>query len=156
MTKSVLIYTPSLNFGGAEKALVTLANCLIDVGYKVTYCFSEEGELAEELQPEISQVNLVKPRMLSSVLPLYKTVTKLKPNVIITTLVHCNIMLLMLGIIYNLFHRNKIKVIVRETTNISFRLEQMGLLKRLFYKFLMSKTYTRANAVVFPNKIFRN
>jgi glycosyltransferase involved in cell wall biosynthesis len=152
MTKSIFIYTPSLKFGGAEKALVTLANCLVDTKYHVTYCYSEEGELAKELEPSISQINLEKPRMLSSVFPLYQALTKHKPDVIVTTLVHCNIMLLLISFIYNLFNTHQVKVIVRETTNIALRLEQMSVEKRFIFKLLMKLTYPKAKTVVFPNE----
>jgi glycosyltransferase involved in cell wall biosynthesis len=152
MSRSVFIYTPSLKFGGAEKALVTLANCLSGANYHVTYCYSEIGELSKELLHNIPQVNIEKARMLSSVFPLYKTLTKHKPDVIVTTLVHCNIMLLLIGFIYNLFNSHQVKVIVRETTNISLRLEQMGWAKRFVFKSLMRVCYPRAKAVVFPNK----
>ncbi|MFQ3248842.1 MAG: glycosyltransferase involved in cell wall biosynthesis [Glaciecola sp.] len=152
MTKSVLIYTPSLKFGGAEKALVTLANCLAGASYNVTYCYSEEGELAKQLKPSIPQINLAKPRMISSVYSLYKTLTKHKPDVVVTTLVHCNIMLMLISFIYNLFNRHQIKIIIRETTNITPRLEQMGRVKRFVFKSLMRVCYPRAKAVVFPNE----
>lgn len=152
MGKSVFVYTPSLKFGGAEKSLVTLANCLVNANYHVTYCYSEKGELAAELHSNIHQINLEKPRMILSALPLFKMLAKHKPDVIVTTLVHCNIMLLLIGYIYNLFKTHQVSVVVRETTNISLRLEQMSVIKRLTFKLLVKLFYPKAKAVVFPNK----
>lgn len=152
MSKSLFIFTPSLKFGGAEKALVTLANSLEKSGYNVTYCYGEHGELEKDLRDNIVKINVERSRMISSALPLYKILTKNKPDVIITTLIHCNIMLLLISFFYNLFNKQKIEVIIRETTNIALRLEQMSYIKRLALKLLMKVCYPRAKAVVFPSK----
>lgn len=152
MSKSLFLFTPSLRFGGAEKALVTLANCLKSNSYNVTYCYGKSGELEKDLQSDIVKVNMESPRMIFSILPLLKALAKSKPDVVITTMVHSNIILLLISFFYNLFAKKRVEVIVRETTNIALELEQMSYVKRWVFMWLMRICYPRAKAVVFPNK----
>lgn len=114
--KRIAFFTPNFNGGGAERVMITYANEISKLGYDVCYIVvNGYGPLQGELNEEIHLINLQKKRIMTATLALYRTLTRKKIDILVSTLTHANI----IAIIAARMTLGRSKIIIREASTPS-------------------------------------
>jgi hypothetical protein len=86
------LFTVSLEVGGAERVLVTLANRFAALGHTVQVVLMKpQGELRKELCPEVRIVDLNTYRAVRTILPLARYLRRERPDALLSTLSQPNL-----------------------------------------------------------------
>jgi glycosyltransferase involved in cell wall biosynthesis len=89
---SIAMLLPSLEGGGAERVMTTLAGALAERGFQVAMVlFRAVGPFLEQLSPKVRVVDLKTGRAAASVLPLARYLRREKPDVLLPALDHANV-----------------------------------------------------------------
>jgi glycosyltransferase involved in cell wall biosynthesis len=139
----IAIFLPSLNGGGAERAMVLFACTIQELGVDVEIvCAEKKGVLLPLIESRMSIVDLAAPRMLRAVFRLRAYLKKSKPDVLYATIVHANLAAVMAsgGL------RKQIKVILRES-NAPISEKKRTVTRRISHR-LVPRFYPRADAVI--------
>ncbi|MFP4313748.1 MAG: glycosyltransferase [Alphaproteobacteria bacterium] len=143
--KKVLFVLPRLYPGGAERVLITLMNNLDRALYDIEFVsLSGEGTIKHWIDNDIPICALHKKRVSSSIVALYQHIRQIKPDSVVSTMVHCNAALLIL----KPFFKNT-RFIVRESSLPKALIEEYGWKGKVctyIYKYL----YPKADAVISP------
>lgn len=92
MTKKVAIFLPSMRGGGAERAMMTLANGFVEKNINVDLVLAKaEGPYLDEISSNVNIVDLNKRRVLYALPALIKYLSTTKPDAVLSTLNHANI-----------------------------------------------------------------
>lgn len=134
----------SLRMGGAERMMINLANRLCNRAGVTMITLSQGNDLEKELDPSLRFIPFGSVRVINSFLPFIRFLKKEKPDVIISTQIHVNI-LCMLAVI---FSGVRIKVILREATTPGFHFDMNKGIRSSITRQLMKWLYPRADAVV--------
>lgn len=138
-------FLPSLAGGGAQRALLKIANEFGRRGIDTDLLVGElTGPYVDEIADDVNLVDLGKSRVVACLPSLIKYLRNDKPSVLITTLMHANVIVILAG----LLSRTDTKIIVRESNvpevwNGKPLAEGKSLLVRL-----AGVTYPYADAVV--------
>lgn len=90
--RNIVIVTPSLSGGGAEKVAANIGNLFIKNGFKVSIiCIYKKGNLSYKIDKNINQVYLNSKKISSSLLKLRKIFNDYNPSIIISFLTITNI-----------------------------------------------------------------
>lgn len=136
---------PSLEFGGAEKMVINLANYFCKKNIKVDLILMQKnGIFLKTISNDIKIINLKSKRALYSIFPLIKYLKNNKPNFLISTLNHINI----ISLISILFSQVKTKIIIRSVNTFSENLKSLPKTKRIIQKFLASILYRFADDII--------
>lgn len=131
----VLFILPTLGAGGAERILVTLLNNLDRKAFDPEFlALSDEGPIKEWISEDIPFYSFGNRSVKSSVFKLIAFIRTHKPDVIFTTMVHSNALVLLMKIFFP-----KTRVIVREAALPSVLVSKYGVKGRaciLVYKLL--------------------
>lgn len=145
--KKVAFVLPRLGAGGAERVLITLMNNLDRREFSPTLiAVTAEGELRSWVSPSINVIDLKTARVSMGMFALWKTLWTMKPDIIVSTMVHMNLAVLLLRPFLP-----KTRLIIREAIVPSFFFEQIrfpALMKSL-YRFF----YPKADLVISPAQI---
>lgn len=88
----ISIFIPSVNGGGAERAMLVFGDQLIKRGFSVELVVASlEGALRDRIPPGVEVVNLNQPRMLRALPKLTQYLIKRKPCALFSTITHANI-----------------------------------------------------------------
>ena len=88
----IALFTVSLEVGGAERVLVTLANRFAALGHTVQVALMKPyGELRKELRPEAQILDLNTHRAVRTVLPLARYLRCERPDALLSTLSQPNL-----------------------------------------------------------------
>jgi glycosyltransferase involved in cell wall biosynthesis len=110
----IAFYISTLRGGGAEGVFVNLINYSLKAGYEVVLLLNRMGgEKLNFLDPGVNIVKLDAGYAKKSVTELKNFIDSQSPDVVISTLSHCNYAL----ILANILSRKKTKVIVREANS---------------------------------------
>jgi glycosyltransferase involved in cell wall biosynthesis len=110
--KSVALFLPSLQGGGAERFMVDLSNGLSEQGYKVSLVVGNlRGQYFSEINEKVEIVDLKSIRTLYCVPGLIRFLRRCKPDTLISTIYHAN----MVAILSALLSFTKTKIIVRDS-----------------------------------------
>ncbi|WP_308916548.1 glycosyltransferase [Jannaschia sp. LMIT008] len=86
------IFLPSLRGGGAERVMVTVANGMVDRGYRVDVLLTKaEGPYLQDVDRTIEIVDFDRTRVLSSFLPLVRYLRREKPDAMLSAMSHVNV-----------------------------------------------------------------
>ncbi|MCD6528135.1 glycosyltransferase [bacterium] len=145
----ISFFLPSLRGGGAEKVFVTLANEFAKRNFKVDLVLAQkEGPYLKEVSEKVRMVNLKAKRVLYSLLPLIKYLKKEKPDVLISTLDHANI----IAILAKLISRVQTKIIVRVANTLSLSLKGTKFHKRWLRLYGVKIFYPFADKIIAVSK----
>lgn len=93
MSGSILLVTPTLGVGGAERVFVDLAGALADRGRDVHLAWAGgSGELASGIAPTVDAHDLGRSRTATAVPRLRALVGDLSPSVVVSSLFHGNLL----------------------------------------------------------------
>lgn len=137
---------PDLRGGGAQKMIINLANEFSIRGHQVDLVlFNQSGIYRNHIVSQINVIDFVKKRSLWSVLSLSSYIRKQKPDILVSALFHVNLVVLIAKIFY---FSNKIKVIISERNNLSFRLSEMSFVKASILRFLVKIFYPLSDKII--------
>lgn len=131
--KKVALFIPSLKGGGAERAMLNLANEFSKKdAFKVDLILSmKEGTYLAEVNDKVNIVDLKAINVPRSLFPLIKYLRKEKPNVLISTLAHASVV----SVLANILSGAKAKIVIRMANTFSQVLKNIAFFPRtiLFY-----------------------
>lgn len=138
------IFLPSLNGGGAERVMVTLANAIARRGYAVDLVLAAAtGPYMKDVSPAVRVVDLKAGRVIKALLPLARYLRNEQPTAMIAAMTHANIV----ALLAHLLVRPTSRLVVFEHTTISMAHQrEQGLPARLIYT-LTPLLYPRAHGI---------
>ena len=145
--RQIAIFIPSLNGGGAERAMATLANGFAQRGYAVDLVLvNAAGVFRNEVTNNVRIVDLGAKRVLSSTCQLAAYLRRTQPDVLLSAMSHVNL----IAIWVRFLTRVRTRVVVSERSTFSYAMQ--GLKKRSIAAWLIPKlvriSYPMADAVV--------
>lgn len=140
----IAIFIPSLNGGGAEKIMVTLANAFSGRGYSVDLVMaSATGPYLGDVSDSVRIVDLDAGRVIKALLPLARYLSREKPVAMLSAMGHSNI----IAILARMLARASTRLVISERNTISIQYEQShGIWQKLLYK-LIPILYPKADAI---------
>lgn len=112
----IAIFLPSLNGGGAERVMVTLANAFAVRGYRVDLVLaSRQGPYLKEVAPGVQVVDFQAGRVIKALLPLTRYLRYERPDVMLSAMGHANVV----AILARILARASTRVVVSERTTIN-------------------------------------
>lgn len=145
MDVAVAIFIPSLDGGGAERAVVALANGIATRGYRVDLVLSAaKGPYLSDVLPQVRVVDLQTPKVIKSLWPLVRYLRHEKPRAMLSALNHANVV----AVLARALARVGTRLVVSERTTISVAAAQaQDFFARSVYR-LLPWAYRRADAIV--------
>lgn len=141
----VAVYLPSVAGGGAERAMVTLANGFSARGLKVDMVLSSAvGAYLSEIAKDVRVVDLRARRVATSLPALAWYLRKEKPNALLSALNYANVV----AVVAREMASQSTRLIVSERTHVSRSLLRAKSLRARSVLPLMRWAYQRADAVV--------
>lgn len=141
----VALFVPSLRGGGAERAMVTLANGFADRGLRVDLVLTRaEGSYLSEVSSAVRVVDLESSRVLASLPALVRYLRREHPGAMLSALSHANV----IAIMACMLSRVAVRLIVSEHTNLSISRSKSQGLRDLAVLLLMRWAYRKADEVV--------
>ncbi len=141
----IAIFVPSLDGGGAERAMVTLANSLSALGHKVDLiCAKAFGKYIDEVSDDVSVLDFNRNHVLLCVGKLVKYLATERPDALISALTHTNIV----AIISEFLAKSKTKLIVSERSNLKHSFGTKPTIRGRVLPLAARKLYPRADKIV--------
>lgn len=145
MNRHIAFFLPSLGGGGAEKAMLKLANIFAKNGFRVDLVLAHaKGPYLNQVPSEIQVVDLHVSRVAWALLPLTRYIRQHRPYALISALSHANI----IAILAAKLSRAPIKVLVSERTTLSQSLRYPVNLREKYIPFIMKLFYPLADQVI--------
>lgn len=143
--KTVLIYLPNLNCGGAESVTVRLANYLADSGHSVKFITSiGGGPLEDILDSRIEYRCLGLNNQWHAILKMPSVIKRVNPDIIFTTMKEsCFIMILSKYIACS-----HAKMIIREANTVSLQLKEERKITQRIKNYLIAMSYRFADKII--------
>lgn len=143
-SKAVTIFLPSLNGGGAERVMVTLANAIAARGFKVDLVLaSAVGPYLDDVSPEVRIVDLKAGRVSKAFFPLVQYLRHERPTALLSAMGHCNVV----AILACRLARAACRVVVSERGTISKECELAHSFSAKINFFLVKLIYRWADAI---------
>jgi glycosyltransferase involved in cell wall biosynthesis len=144
--KKISLFIPSLKGGGAERAMLNLANELsIDNNFKVDLVLIERaGTYLAEVKSRVNIVDLKSSNVPKSLFPLIKYLKKEKPDILISTLSHASVV----SILATMLSKSKAKTIVRMANTFSKVLKNINFPVRMILFFGVKIFFRFADEIV--------
>lgn len=142
---NLAIYIPSLHGGGAERAMVTLANGISARGIHVDLVLaSAEGAYLPEVSTGVRVIDLRSKRVSSSLPALVRYLRKERPQALLSALNHANV----IAVIAHRLANVPTRLVLSERTNVSRSANQPQTLRQRCVLPLMRWSYRKADALV--------
>lgn len=141
----IAIFLPSVNGGGAERVMVTLANGFARRGYRVDLVLaSAEGPYLRDVEPTVRIVDLRAGRVIRALWPLVRYLRRERPVAMLSAMNHANVV----AVLARRMARVPVRVVVSERITISVEAKRArGGSARAVYA-LVPWAYRRADGVV--------
>lgn len=147
MKKKIIFLIPSLHGGGAERVYTHLLHHIDREKFEpYLMVVNLEGPYVEDIPSDVKIVDLKKRSVKSSLIKLIKEINKIRPSIIMSTLLHLNLTLLFI----KPFLKGNPRIIVREANPPSFSIKE--LLGTSVFKKLYVKLYKRADHIIAISK----
>ncbi len=145
MPVDLVIYLPSLEGGGAERAMLDLARGLSSHGVRVELVLARaEGAYLEQVPEGLPVVDLGAARVLASLPALVRHLRQRKPEVLLSTLSHANIVALWA----RRLARVPTRVVVRQANTSRVGEGRRASLRGALHRTLLRRSYRSAHALV--------
>lgn len=130
--KKISIYLPNLRGGGAERVMVKLANEFVELGVEVDLVLAKyKGPYCQDVKSTVEVVNLNSSRTLMSVPGLIRYLKKVRPDVLLSTLMNASIA----ASISHFISGSEARFVAREASSLSgIDMDKIGLRKKLIVK----------------------
>ncbi|MEM9888813.1 MAG: glycosyltransferase [Bacteroidota bacterium] len=141
----VALFCNTLNGGGAERVMVTLANGFVQRGLKVDFLLCQKvGSLLEELNSSVRIIDLKTSRTRNVIFKLARFLFKNKPDVLLSTQTHINIT----SVLANWLSFKSTKNVIREASTPSIANHHHSYTKQPLLRNIYKKIYRSADAIV--------
>ena len=141
----VALFLPSLRGGGAERVMVNLARGFVDRGLRVYLVLAKaEGPHLSQVPDTVRVIDLGSPRVLYSLPGLVRYLRRERPQAMLSTLSHANIVALWAKRLAHV----PIRVVVREAIMVSENVKYARSLNGKWMLFFIRMFYHWANVVV--------
>ena len=141
--RKVLIISVTLEYGGAERIAVNLANELCNQHYDVTLLvLKSRGPLSAEVHHDVNLVHLNVRSLRYGLYEYFKFIKRTRTDIVISNMRNANVLL---GLTAKIFDFPK--VIFREATTLT-NIENYNWLKRKVFTIFLSYAYSSANKLV--------
>lgn len=146
LNKKIALYIPSMNGGGAERVMLTLANGLAEKGIEVDLVLNKaQGPYLKDLSNNVNIIELKASRAIKSIIPLALYIRKHKPDTILSAMNYINIITL----VSRTLSRANTKVAISEHDNLSASIKNQNRpLFNFILKKIMSIMYRRADTII--------
>jgi len=143
--KRIAIFLPSLNGGGAERVMVTLANAFAARGFEVDLVLAlAQGPYLQNVRTGVRVVDLKAGRVLKALLPLACYLRRERPAAMLAAMTHANVV----AILAHMVARVSTRLVISERTTISVEANRArGLVERSIYT-LVPMLYRRPDRIV--------
>lgn len=140
----IVIFIPTLDGGGAERVMVTLANAIATRGFAVDLLLvNATGPLIRHVSPAVRIVDLQATRVITSLIPLMGYLRRRRPAALLVAITHTSI----IALLARALTRVPVKLVVSERSTISKDFQNAhGLLARLIYR-LVPRLYSLADGI---------
>lgn len=143
--RSIAIFLPSLEAGGAERVTLTLARGLKERGYSVSLILAKaKGPFLAQVPPQVRVVDLKSSRTSMSLLPLMNYLRRERPSALFSALNHVNIVALAAKSLASA----GVKTVVTEHVSLLPSAQNAPSYKGRVIPFLIRHFYPQADAVV--------
>jgi glycosyltransferase involved in cell wall biosynthesis len=151
--KKLIIFLPNLNGGGAEKIMTILANALAERNFSVTFVLGvKTGVYLKEVSPNVNLVDLKANRIALSFFKLIQFLRFHKPDYILSTLDHANIVIILAKIV----SRTHGKVVLRQASTLDFAKNSASSFFARLVPYLVRISYPLADAIVALSNEMKN
>lgn len=144
-TQRLAIFLPSLNGGGAERVMVTLANAFAERGYATDLVLAAaEGPYLKDVSDQVRVVDLHAGRVSKALLPLARYLRRERPRAMLSAMNHANVV----AIAARMLARVPCRLVVSEHNTISVEAARaQGAVAKTVYA-MVPWVYRRADAIV--------
>ncbi|WP_169304884.1 glycosyltransferase [Halorhabdus utahensis] len=140
--RHIVLFIPSLTYGGAEQVAVILANAFSRSGIKTSLITATSGDdISDQLDDSVKHASLDQSRVLTSIPYFSQYLRKTQPDAVLSFMTHTNVA----AILANEMAYQPAKIVVSEHTTISNR--ECGRKDQLILS-AAARLYPRANRVV--------
>lgn len=141
----IAIFLPSLEGGGAERVMVTLANAFAARGYAVDLLLvTAEGPHMKNVAPIVSIIDLKRTRVIKALLPLVRYLRHERPTAMLTAMTHSNVT----AILARLLAQVPTRLVVSERTTISMEINRSrSPVSRIIYA-IVPFLYRHADGII--------
>lgn len=144
LRKIIAIYIPTLNGGGAERVMVTLANAWAERGVTIDLVLATaSGPYISEVSSAVNIVDLGSSRVISSLPGLVRYLRRRKPTAILSAMGHANLV----ALLANRISGGNTRVVVSERNDASMEEKQQKDLSSLVIRSLNRYLYRSADAI---------
>jgi glycosyltransferase involved in cell wall biosynthesis len=145
----IAIFLPSLNGGGAERVMVTLANAFAKRGYEVDLVLATAlGPYLKNVSPAVRIVDLNAGRLIWALLPVALYLRGERPTAMLSAMTHTNV----IAILARMLAKVSTRLVVSERSTITFNKNQArGLAAWILYA-LVPKLYVQVNGIIAVSK----
>ena len=149
----IAIFCASLAGGGAERAMVNLANSFVDYGLSVDLVLvRSEGEFKSEVSSGVRVIDLKKGRVIRALPSLLRYLRAEQPQLLLSALDHVNI----IAVLASLLSRISTRVVITVHAPPSVNFGQDLSLSGKIFKLASSWSYRNSSAVVGVSKGVRD
>mgnify|MGYP001970062950 CR=1 FL=1 len=146
--KKLTICMPLFQIGGGEVVLMTVMNWLVCHGWDVTLVlFQKKGEMLERLDKRVVITSLDASRFLTGFIYLIRYMRAYRPNVIMSSSMHSNVLVLLAKIV----SRTNTKVILRVGSPLSVVFSKWKGRDKVI-AFFTRKIYKKADKIIAVSK----
>lgn len=143
--RHIALYLPSLRGGGAERVMVNLARGFAEQGFKVDLVLARaEGPYLAEVPKEVRVVDLAARRVLYSLPGLIRYIRRERPEAMLSTLNHANVIALWARKI----SRVPLRLIIREAVVVEMSARNAATIQEKLMTSVMRLFYSWADGVV--------
>jgi hypothetical protein len=117
-TKKIAFFLQNLSGGGAEKSVVNLSNFLVNDGVDIDIVLVEKHSAVylKDLDTKIRVIDLEKNRSLKSINKVKKYIKNNKPDVVMSSVTHINIILSLVALVSR---KTKTKIVINQVNHLS-------------------------------------
>ena len=150
----ITIFNFSLGGGGTEYMLSVLFNKLSLVKkYSTNLVICQKGgHYVNKIVSKNRLFFLNKERVILSIFKLYKFLKNSQTKILITSMLHTNVV----SIILKIFLMPNLRVIIRESNTISIKLKYEKSFKSKILNLIAKKIYKKADAIIAPTNVIKN
>lgn len=138
----IAFFIPSMRGGGAERMFVNMANEFSKKNFRVDLVIAQkEGPYLKYISNGINIIDLQSPRIMKSLFPLIRFIKDEKPDILLSTIRHVNMISILAGMLSN----TNVKLIVRQAIHTK---RYPNKIKSLIERYLLNK----ANIIIAISK----
>ena len=142
--KKLAIFIPSLSGGGAERAMIAVANGLAESHLVDLVVSDAKGAYKDEVSKNVNIIDFKSSRLLYSLLKLRNYIVTQRPTTLLSVLTTANI----LSICSRFLSRSKCRLILSERASISAALSDNSSWQAKLLPFLIQKLYNYSDMIV--------